>query len=292
MADLDPFRTPRDRARFAEKYDAILAAWPVALEEHDVPTSYGTTHVIVCGPASGPPVVLLHGAACTAAMWGSTVAALAETHRCYCVDTIFEGNKSVLARHLRRREDVLLWLREVFAAYGVDAADVIGFSYGGWVAANLAVYAPELVKRLVLLGPAATLTRLTTEFYARIAVANVLRSRSRVDRTCRWLSTTAHPASGGALGLVAANLLTNRTIRVEGRVPTRLTDDELRRIGVPTTVVVGAEEVIYTTSADAALARARALVPEVRTHLVPGAGHMLTVDAPETAAAHVVEALT
>jgi pimeloyl-ACP methyl ester carboxylesterase len=71
------------RARFIEKYDAVLVDWPVSCEERDVRTEFGTTHVIVSGPESAPPLVLLHGAGATALMW----------RRCYCIDTIIDGNK-------------------------------------------------------------------------------------------------------------------------------------------------------------------------------------------------------
>ena len=51
-------------------------------------------------------------------------------------------------------------------------------------------------------------------------------------------------------------------------------------LSVPTTVVIGDREVIYGGGPEAALARAEACIPDVRTRLLPGAGHALTVDAP------------
>ncbi|MDT5364324.1 MAG: hypothetical protein QOC69_6086 [Mycobacterium sp.] len=60
--------------------------------------------------------------------------------------------------------NLVAWLRQVFAALNVDDARVAGFSYGGWLAANLAAHAPELVSRLVLLAPAATLAPIVRVF--------------------------------------------------------------------------------------------------------------------------------
>ncbi|MGZ5378003.1 MAG: alpha/beta fold hydrolase [Mycobacterium sp.] len=67
---------------------------------------------------------------------------------------------------------------------------VVGLSYGGWLAANLAVQAPELVSRLVLLCPAATFAPITLEFYRGVFSANLRRSPERARLFIQWLSST------------------------------------------------------------------------------------------------------
>jgi pimeloyl-ACP methyl ester carboxylesterase len=56
---------------------------------------------------------------------------------------------------------------------------------------------------------------------------------------------------------------------------------------VPTTVLLGDREVIYGGGPQAALARAQTLIPNVRAHLLPNAGHILTADAPEIVVAEM-----
>jgi hypothetical protein len=89
---LDPFRSPAARAKYIELYDSIMRDWPVAYEERDVSTSFGSTHVVVTGKESAPPLVLFHGAATTAAMRGSVIAPLSE------------GLPLLLHRHHHRRQ--------------------------------------------------------------------------------------------------------------------------------------------------------------------------------------------
>lgn len=100
-----------------------------------------------------------------------------------------------------------------------------------------------------------------------------------------WLSSTPDAPSDPVIALVAANMLTCRTLRLELQPPTKLTDDELRRISAPTTVVMGDLEVIYGGGPEAALARAWTLIRDVHTRLLPAAGHALMVDAPEAVVA-------
>jgi hypothetical protein len=95
MANLLPFRGPQERAEFIAKYESIICDWPVPREELDVTTEFGETHVVVCGAVSAPPLILLHGANTTSAMWSPIIATLSGSYRCYCIDTITDANMSV-----------------------------------------------------------------------------------------------------------------------------------------------------------------------------------------------------
>src|ERR1700744_5835446 len=178
MAKLSPFRGPQERARFIAKYESIMRGWPVSYEEHDVETAFGQTHVAVSGSPSSPPLVLLHGASATLTMWRSIIAELSASYRCYCFDTITEANKSVATRPVRGSTDYVAWLQELCSQLGITRTRVTGLSYGGWLAALLALPAPERVSHLVLVCPAATLAPLPVEFYVRMLAASLLRSRS------------------------------------------------------------------------------------------------------------------
>jgi len=48
------FRTPEGEARYLAAYDAALKRWPVPSDEIDIPTRFGTTHVVVSGPNDAP----------------------------------------------------------------------------------------------------------------------------------------------------------------------------------------------------------------------------------------------
>ena len=152
------------------KYDAIIRSWPVPCEERDVATTFGTTHIVVSGSASAPPLVLLRGACTTSAMWSPIIAPPAGSYRCYCIDTITDGSKCVPAQRVTGASGHVDWLREIFSALGIDNARVAGLSYGGWLAALLAVHAPELVNRLVLFCPAGTFAPLSAGFMVRIGI--------------------------------------------------------------------------------------------------------------------------
>jgi pimeloyl-ACP methyl ester carboxylesterase len=280
VTKLDPFRSPELRAQFIARYDAELDGWPVPSEERDVDTDFGATHVIVTGPAAAPPLVLLHGAATTAAMWGPIIGPLSDSHRCYCIDTITESTKSVATKPVREVGDYVTWLRGTFAGLGIESARVAGLSYGGWLAALLAVNAPDVVNRLVLLSPAGTLDRIAPRWMFRMVPATFLRSTSYAGRALQWAAGWPDRPLNPDLVMAATSMASSRAFRREFLPPNKFTDEELRRIAAPTTVLIGDREVIYAGGPHAALERAQRLIPNVHTRLVADAGHVLTTDAP------------
>jgi pimeloyl-ACP methyl ester carboxylesterase len=290
MANLSPFRGPRQRAQFIAAYDSVLRSWPVPFEERNVETACGYTHVVVSGDPSAPPLVLLHGGRTTSAMWSPIIAAMSDRYRCYCIDTITDANQSVATKRISSAGQYVDWLRQVFAALDIVSARFTGLSYGGWLAAQLALRAPERVSHLVLLTPAGTLAPLSAQFCVKFMIASLLRSPSRIRRFQQWLSSTPDASSDPSVNLIAVSMLTSRPLRLV-RLPSVLTDDELRRITMPVTVLIGDRDVIYRGGPQAALARAQQLIPYVRTQLLPGANHSLTVDCPNALITEISRAL-
>jgi hypothetical protein len=50
MSQQSAFRTPGGKTAFLAAYDAAMQLWPVSYEEMDIPTRFGTTHVVASGP--------------------------------------------------------------------------------------------------------------------------------------------------------------------------------------------------------------------------------------------------
>jgi len=290
MANLSPFRGAGERAQFTAAYDAVMRDWPVPFTERTVDTAFGQTHLVACGDPSAPPVVLLHGANATSAMWQPIIGPISDRYRCYCIDTITDATKSVLTKPISSSADYVDWLRQVFDALGLAHARVVGLSYGGWLAALLGLRAPELVSQLVLLTPAGTLAPLTLQFYVRMLTPILLGSPARIRNAVQWLSSTPDAGSDPTMQLIVMCMATSRPIR-RLIMPSVLTDAELRALSMPVTVVIGDRDVIYRGGPAATLARAQRLIPNVSTHAMPGANHALTIDCPEALIAEMSRAL-
>ncbi len=103
---------------------------------------------------AGPPVVLLHGQGGTGAAWDLQIAALAPRFRAVALDLRGHGAAAPLdgpATMATFAADVA----QVMQDMSLGACPVVGHSLGGMVALQLALDAPELVSRLVIVNSTA-----------------------------------------------------------------------------------------------------------------------------------------
>jgi hypothetical protein len=108
------------------------------------------------------------------------------------------------------------------------------------------------------MSPAGTFDRIATQWMVRMVSATILPSRSVASRALQWATGGSDITSGPGVALAVTSMVSLRLFRREFLLPTNLTDDELRRISAPTTVLLGDREVIYAGGPQAALARADA----------------------------------
>ncbi|TMM36390.1 MAG: alpha/beta hydrolase [Actinobacteria bacterium] len=253
---------------FIEAYDAVLATWPVPAEPLDVPSAYGTTHVNACGPADGPPLVLLHSGGATSTVWFNNVGDLARTHRVYAVDLINDAGRSVPdGRPVRSREDLMGWLDAVCTGLGLATTALCGHSYGGWIALSYALHAPARISRLALLDPTLCFAGMALTYRLHAIPLFARPTPERIRAFYRW-ETGGVPLDPTWLELAG------RTAEVPRRkivMPHRPAPDRLLALRVPTVVLVAEKTRAHDPARVAA--NAKALLPDVTTAVLPGATH-------------------
>ena len=272
-----PFRSAEARQEFLASYDRQAQKWPLVSENRLVETSQGRTFVRINGPAEAQPLVLLPGRYGTSLSWVPAIAALSASYRTYALDSIFDIGRSQPARPLKRLADYLGWLDELFTALGLgDQIRLMGISYGGWLAAQYALRFPERLARLVLIAPAATVLPIRLEWWAR-SLPGALHPRF-FSSFAFWIFADLAHQSEDAPELLGAAIqdmqLALRCYQRElGVNPTALSDRRLASLPAPALFIVGEREKLY--SPHRAVERLNRLAPQVKTAIIPGAGHDL-----------------
>ena len=275
------FRTAAGEAAYRDSYEQVLdELWPVPFEHVRVVTRFGTTHAVMSGPEHAPPVILLHGAGLSATSWYMTVEALAEDRRVMAVDLVFDRGLGEQSAVVGGEQDAALWVADLLEGLGVTTASLVGLSQGAWVAASVARFRPELVDRLALLAPAATLRPFRVPFWLLFrGLQHLLPAGDPQLRARRTFELVDCVPDARLIRLTALGLAHFREQRPPV-LPRRFRDEDLRRITCPTLLLLAGKEVLY--SPDKALRRARRLLPHLEvSDLVTGAGHFLTMARPE-----------
>ena len=282
------FRTPEGEARFREAYQAALALWPVPFEQQDIPTTFGTTHIIVSGAEDATPVVLLPGMMTSATMWYPIAAELSRRFRIYAVDIIGDLGISVPSRLPTNRADCAGWMVEVIDALGISQTDIIGVSYGGVQALNLAVEAQNRVKHLVLLSPGVSSLGRPTIRWAIYGMPMMMApSRLSVAWFYRGASVKGYGLDDPVITEIAVGMAALRD-----RMPYRpeFTEQDFSDYRAPTLLLIGEKEILYKPKL--AVQLAKKLIPNVEVEIIPKAGHSLLKDQPELVNARIIQYLT
>jgi len=271
------FKTAEAEASYRAAYDNSLRLWTVAHESLDIPTQFGQTHVVACGPAGGEPVLLLPAMGLTATMWYATVSGLAGEFRCYAVDFPSDMGLSTIENPPRTRSDCTAWLQALLDSLGIAKASFIGASYGSFLALNYAIAEPARVKKMVLSSPAAGIVPLRKSFYLRLFLAFLQPGGSAVGRIMHWMCEDRLPLDHPVIRqMVVGTKCLSARIRV---YPLVFTDAELAGIPTPVFLLLGEREVCYRPSS--AAERAQRIMPEASVKIVPNAGHLLVMECPD-----------
>lgn len=278
------FTSPEGKAEIMTAYQAIMDKWPVAYEELTISTSFGETHVIASGPKDAQPVVLLHALLASATSWYRNVETLSQKYRVYAVDVIGEGNKSSPTKPITSLDDFLLWFTEVIDGLGIDTLYLVGNSYGGFTASYYAMKLPERVKKLVLIGPAATIHAMRP-FYVHMFIPKALYGffpklpavKQVMRRSVDWMHKGLSPDSLWEPFFYRSMVYGGLINQVFPRVYSR---QEFAQIKAKTLLILGDKELIYN-DLHSAIGSARKLIPNVEVQVIPDAHHVTAVAQPE-----------
>ena len=118
--------------------------------ERSVSVRNGSFQVAVLEGGSGEPLVYLHGIEGLSG-WDSNLDRLAQDHHVYAPYQPGVGNSSGLEA-LDDLWDLVLFYEELLDSLGLEQVALVGHSYGGMVAAELAAHCAHRVKSLVLIS--------------------------------------------------------------------------------------------------------------------------------------------
>jgi len=144
------YKTEKGKNDLYESYEKLIEQWDVELEENNIVTKFGTTHIIEAGKKNEPILLLFHGVGDNSAMmWIFNAKELAEKFRIIAIDAIGGAGKSVPNEKYGKKFNQTEWITELMDKLGIEKADAAGVSYGCYLAQHLKIEMPDRIKKIV-----------------------------------------------------------------------------------------------------------------------------------------------
>ena len=235
---------------------------------------------------SGPPIVYLHPAAGLA--WDPFLFRLAEKRTVYAPE--FFGTSTVDRQAIYQIDDVwdaVLAYEEAFGKLGLERPTIIGQSFGGMLASEIASTFPSLVSKLVLLDPAGLWREDAPVFNWMTALPHELMGRLFHDPSCPGAQAMFTPPSDPDLaiaGQAAFVWAVGCTGKILWPVPDKGLQKRLHRVTAPTLIVWGENDALIP-SAYAEEFRKR--IKGSTVAIIPSCGHIPQVEKTDETWAHV-----
>jgi len=230
------------------------------------------THVKVAG--SGPPVVFLHGA--YGLQWDPFLDSLAQSHTVYAPEHpgTTPGSPDSI-KPLDTLWDLVLYYYELFDALGLDEPALIGHSFGGMVAAEVAATNPERVSRLVLIDPIGLWRDdAPVKNWMALPIAELPKylfadeEGPLAKMVAAAVSEQSESAVDGMIQMMWSLACTGKFV---WPIPDRGLKKRLHRVKAPTLIVWGQQDRIAPPVYAQEFA---GKIPGARVELVDGAGHL------------------
>jgi len=260
------------------------------IEERVVPVGDGRVELVVQVAGSGPPVVYLHPAAGLA--WDPFLERLAAEWTVYApqVPGTAAGRPDAI-RAVDDLWDLVLLYEEALRRLGLERPDLIGQSFGGMLACELAATFPKLPGGLVLLD-AIGLWREDAPIVNWVATApeqlGALLFHDPEGEAARAALTPPEDPDAAAVAIAATTWAIGCTAKFVWPVPDKGLVKRLHRIEAPTLVVWGREDrlapAVYAEEFGSRIAGAR-------VEVLDDCGHIPQLEQPEKTFALVSEFL-
>lgn len=238
-------------------YAHFLARVAGDKSSRQVETRFGETHVLVTGPPDGEPLLCIHGALASSAHALAEVSGLIERYRIYAPDVVGQSVKSAEVRPPVKGPAHAQWVSDVMDGLGLSRVSIFGVSWGGFIALNTAIHAPDRIDKLVLLVPAGLVSGSAWAGFTKVGWP-MMRYKSkpseeRLHRALRHMLTTLDPDWVAFLGEAFQG------VKLDFRVPPKAKAKDLEHFDRPTLLIAADKDLSFPGRK--LIARAERIIP-------------------------------
>lgn len=295
-------RSSKDPWHQGPKWEALLRLYDkMAKDQFDgceskyLDTRFGSTHVFACGSASKPTVLFLHGAGSNSLIYGDWLMPLVrDSHYAVAIDYPCDVGRSSppegdTSKCPQTQEEMSEWIQQILSHLHPTATQqqrkvaLVGYSYGSFIAASVALVTPAVVDRTVLIAPAAIVAPVEAGWIMRALVYGMIYPGNWFFK---YMSADPEfdvknmKEDDRLLTYAIRDLMGATVLAVHAA---EFSHDQLRKIAQehPTLLIIGEQETVVNSTL--AIQNAKNAGMQVETW--PNSGHLLLMEYPRKSVA-------
>lgn len=243
-----------------------------------------------CGDKQGEPILFVHGYSDSWRIWESSIPYLPHQYRLIFV-TLRGFGDSDKPKAGFRQTDFVSDLEAFLRAMDLSQVVLVGHSMGGFIGHHFAVEHPDRVKRLVLVGTAATGSGndpIATENAAISKLGEPIDAEYVRNFQIEPMMSEVHESIVETI----INECFKAPVRVWQEAMLGMLEEDhsarLAEISVPTLILCGGKDLFFTEAHQREMANA---IPGSRVKIYPGVGHGVQWEKPEEFARDITDFL-
>lgn len=241
------FVSVEGHTEFAKAYDEAMEDLPEPIESKKISTDFGEVQLYKFqenDTVGKTPVVLLPGKGSSTPMWEPNLRHFLEYRPVYTLDLLGEPGLSTETKRIETAEDQATWLKQVLEQLPESDIHLLGLSFGGWSAANVALKYPNKIQSLILVDPIYVFGPIPF----KMIIASIPASVPLVPKPIR--ETMLSYISGGSevdQSDPTANLIETgmRTYKSKLPMPEKITPEQLAELEMPVLGILAGESTMH-----------------------------------------------
>ena len=267
----------RAKQSYTRAYADVMSGLAEPTQIRDIATSFGTVRVLGwSGVQDDVPVLLLPGHSSGAPMWAENLPDWIGKRSVYALDPLGDAGFSMQDTPMSSLQDQSRVISEVVKGLGLGKVHVVGHSFGGAVAAQLAVDHPDQVASLTLIEPVIVLKGLPASVYAWSAVLALPTPQTWNDHALAAIGGTSVQDARKRTPMSAMIAAASTGYATALPTPKTLTDEQWKSLRMPIRLDIGGASNL--AGGQEAADRLKSLKPNAAVTVWPAGTHSLRMD--------------
>jgi pimeloyl-ACP methyl ester carboxylesterase len=267
------YKNAKSKKIMLDLYEKQVSALNIDFEDIYVDTRFGKTHLLKTGNPNGKPILLFHGGNSTAPYYLRDFLCFRNKYLIYAADIMGHPGKSAQTVLSAKNLEYGKWASDVIDGLGFKQMICVGGSYGGGVLMKLMCVAPQKISKAILLVPSGICNASNASIMLSMGIPMIL---YRITKNGKWLKKAILPMALDENEIDESTFemvkCAFNNVCVKAGMPSNVKVTDMKNYTAPTFLITGEKDVIFP--GEKVIARAKTIIPDIKTHLMKGSGHM------------------